>query len=168
MTMSILPLVLQVVATVVAAAAAIGAFLSARATKRSASAQLFLTCAREYSQPEMAAAIDVLQEWKQQFGERFAESFATAGRPVRVDDARRRVAHYFITVYELRQLGFISKRVVRTLAGQAQVQLYRELVEPLEGALNPRYDRKSFEMLGRLYGIQRRDAPLSLRTRDTP
>ncbi len=55
----------------------------------------------------------------------------------------------------------MDESVVRSVATRGQVEFYREVLEPLELAVNPDYDRSSFEGLGALYGIPRSIIPMA-------
>ncbi len=78
-----------------------------------------------------------------------------------LDQGRRQVSHYFQKVHTLRSSGLIDDSYVRTVATKGQVEFYREILEPLEAALNPEYDRSSFDSLGGLYNIPRQLAPMA-------
>lgn len=123
---------------------------------------LFSALVDEYRDSPMLEAMRSLKEWQQkyqggaggageEFRRRLRERYDEEAKLV--DHARRRVAGYFQKICVCWELHLLTEEYVRRLANRSQVEFYREVVEPLEEALNPAYDRACFEKLGALYGI---------------
>jgi len=70
----------EALATVLAAAAAFGAWAAAWATKRAAEAQILLDLLNDYATPEMAEALRTLGSWREQHGDEFADDWRQATR----------------------------------------------------------------------------------------
>jgi hypothetical protein len=141
----------------------IATWRSARAAKRAATetqkatqASLIANLLDDYSSPEMLDAMLRLDEFKNLHGENFADEF----RRLRIDNydlihqvdhGHRRVSHFFNKIYILKKLEYLNDNAVKEVATKGQVEFFRNLVEPLEAALNVDYDRSAFESLGKLY-----------------
>lgn len=144
---------------------AIAAWLSARAAKRAATetqkatqASLTGNLLDAYSSQEMLDALLQLKSFKDSYGDNFADEF----RHLRirdynaiseVDHARRRVSHFFSKIHTLKKLDYLDQQAVKAVATKGQVEFFRQVVEPLEAALNVDYDHSAFESLGKLYNI---------------
>ena len=135
-------------------------------TRRASQAQIISSLLDAYGSEEMRIAMDELRAWKCQYGDKFADEF----RRHRMEDdnkfsslnqGRRRVSHYFQKIHTLRSSGLIDDSYVRKVATKEQVEFYREILEPLEAALNPNYDRSSFDSLGALYDIPQQPFPMA-------
>jgi hypothetical protein len=147
--------------------AAIAAFLSARATERGAeetrnntTAQLFSSLLESYATDEMLDSMNSLQEYRKKEGSAFAKKFAKLrisdyGKIKKLDHARRRISHYFNKVYVLYTEGLIDKKMVCGVVNKEQIRFYREVIEPLEAAINEEYDQSRFDTLGGLHGVQK-------------
>ena len=152
---------------------AMATWLSARAAKRAATetqkatkASLIASLLDAYSSSEMLVAMLRLNDFKTRHGGNFADVF----RRLRTDDydsirkvdhARRRVSHFFNKIHTLKKLEYLNDDAVKEVATKGQVEFFRHVVEPLEGALNANYDRSAFESLGRLYDIQPGPLPMA-------
>lgn len=126
-----------------AAAAAIGAWAAAWATKRAAEAQILLDLLNDYATPEMAEALRTLRSWQEQHGDEFADNWelgmATSDANAdAVDHARRRVSAYFQNVDELWQNRLISRNTARAAVDKAGLPVLINVCGPLERRLNPR------------------------------
>jgi len=137
--------------------AAVAAWLSARATKKAAEAQLFSIHFAEYGKPEMSHSLRVLRAWKDDMGKEFTgiwKKARVAGekRALDVDQARRQVKFYFMSPLRMWEAKFVSKRFLRKISAVSGINILYEIVEPLEFALNPDYDRSAFEKLRKLCG----------------
>ena len=150
-------LVLNVVATLGALAAAIASWLSVRVSARSVrvtqsavEGQMYYTLLERYSEPEMASALSTLRDWKEMHGEGFAEKWREAldnrdPGAEKVNQARRHVSHFFQRAWALYDAGYADKRFVEAVGKHfLGTQIFLMIVEPLEQVLNPNYDRKSF------------------------
>jgi len=149
------------IATIAAGAACWSAHLTRKATEGQFLKALF----DDYAREDILDGMLNLHRWKAEHGNEFSEEFRKRRQKdyesVRVqDEARRRLSHHFQKIYALKNVGVIRDRVVMALATKVQVRFYREVIEPLEEALNPSYDTDSFEYLGGLYGIGKCSRPM--------
>lgn len=135
--------------------AASAAKLAATATQQATQAQLMNTLLDSYASPQMHSDLRDLQDWFKKHGQRATDEFRIArqGQAHNVDEARRRISHYFQKIYKLKVSGFLDEAAVRAVADEGQVSFLRNYVEPLEGAISSSYDRSSFDGLGKLYNI---------------
>lgn len=157
MTTQEISLVLTALSAIGALGAAIAAWLSARATKRAAEGHLFSTHYAEYGTPEMLRSLRVLRLWKSDNGDEFELNWKKAldageERAHDVDRARRQVKFYFLRALRLYQAGYVSRRFLKELAAVDGLNILYDIVEPLEYALNPRFDASKFELLSKLCG----------------
>ena len=148
---------LATVAAIIATKAAIDAAVE---TRRSTQAQLISGLMDTYAGDEMLHAMILLRQWRAQHGDSFAVEFQRLRRDdydrIRsVDLARRRVSHHFYKIYVLQKQGLLSERLVRDVANQGQVSFCREVVEPLEEAIEKSHGKTPFDALAGLYGISR-------------
>jgi hypothetical protein len=67
-----------------------------------------------------------------------------------VDASRRRVASFFSNIIDLHDTGLVPKRIEKLLTDFAGFDLLYIVVEPLERALSPDYDKARFEKLRKL------------------
>jgi len=166
MTIDGIRLILEGAIVLFTAVAAFGAWWAARATHIATQAQLLRTLLDDYSNHEMLDAMLKLRRWKQKCGSGFADEFRVLRQNkyddiIDLDRARRRVSHHFAKICTLHNAGLCNERLVRVLAVKEQVEFYREIVEPLEAALNSNYDKQCFDYLGSLYDIPRYLPPMA-------
>jgi hypothetical protein len=154
-----------------AAVAAWASMLSARRLRRTQEAQALITLAQAFGSPEMTEAHATLLAWKQKHGENFAADYAgrlqalapdAAAVPLdeeilAVHAARRLVAHHYQVVDYLTDSkdGAVRPAFIWRLVAADQAQFYREIIEPMEAALNDKYEHKSFDRIGKHYKIPR-------------
>ena len=153
----IINLLLTGVSALGALGAAIAAAASARATRRAAEAQLFSTHYAEYGTAEMLRALRVLRVWHSDMGNEFEIKWkkaldANEERAHEVDQARRYVKFYFMKVLRLHESGYVNKRFLKELTAVDGINILYEIVEPLEFALNARFDVSKFNRLKKLCG----------------
>ena len=118
----------------------VAAWLTARATRQAAEAELLLKMLNEYGQPEMNEALRTLRGWRQIHGDDFAPEWKKRlskndSDAVAVDRARRLVGSYFYNADQLRQGRLISARVHRSMADKSGLGVLFEVIEPLERQL---------------------------------
>jgi len=99
-----------------------------------------------------------LREWFFKHGQKAAEEFGRLRQEdyaaiTEVDQARRRISHFFQKIYVLHNSGYLDEIAVRTIATKEMVSFLRDLIEPLEAAIGADYDQSSFSFLGALYNI---------------
>lgn len=95
-----------------------------------------------YASQEMVDDLRVLVSWRKDMGDDFASIWRTAldrGDEVatKVDKSRRRVKHYFLKPLRLYENGHVGLAFLKTAAGMDGLNVLREVVKPLEAALNP-------------------------------
>lgn len=171
MTQSDWTLVLTALSAMGALGAALAAWRSARATTLAAEAQLFSVHYADYGTAEMLRALRVLRMWKSENGDEFEVKWKRAldandPKAHEVDQARRQVRFYFFRALRLYEANYVSKRFVEELAAVDGINILYDIVEPLEYALNARYDNSRFEKLRSLCGRARTGrliAPISVK-----
>jgi hypothetical protein len=169
----------QVLAIMIAMAAAIFAYRSARATRIAAQGHLFSELLLRYSSEEMRLSLlkmayyhKLRESGEGKFHERVKELVAgrineqgvTARRLEGVDALRRRVSHFFqmvLELYENKQL--IDKAFLQHICSFSGFALLFSVVEHFEQEINPAYDRASFNRLLELSGREDADELASLR-----
>ena len=150
-------IVLAMISALGALGAAIGAWLSARATRSAAEAQLFSRFMEEYGTPQMLTALRTLRNWKAKQGDEFEEKYRKALGEAdpnvhKVEQARRLVKFYFLKALRLYEAGFVTQRFLKEVAAVDGVNILYDIVEPLEYALNPAYNKSKFERLRKICG----------------
>jgi len=150
-------LILTAISAVGTLGAAIGSFLSAWSTRRTSEGTLFAIHYKEYGSPEMLRSLRVLRMWKFDQGDEFGpkwKKLLDAGNPKgqEVDAARRQVKFYFMEALRLYQAGYASRKFLQELASVDGINILYDIVEPLEYALNPRFDSSKFDLLRKLVG----------------
>ncbi len=160
MTVEQLTLVLTALTALATLGAAIAAWRSARATTRATEAQLFSTHYATYGTPEMLRALRVLRSWKSEKGDEFEVKWKRAldageKQAHEVDQARRQVKFYFFQALRLYEAKYVSRRFLQELTAVDGINILYDIVEPLEYALNARYDSSRFEKLRNLCGRAR-------------
>lgn len=164
--------VLTLIALLFTAGAALitagAAWRSAVASRRAAdetrvatTAQIMSSLLGEYSSAEMSDAMTRLQQFEETHGcqlhHRFLELRGEDRESYeRLNAMRRRMAHYFDKIYRLQRAEYIDDAFVRTVVGQGQVEFYLKVIEPLEKAIDPAYDKSAFEYFAKLHGLDRR------------
>lgn len=135
---------------------------AANEARRAVQAQILSSLLDEYGSLEMRRAIGTLANWYEEQHDKLADSLHMFNQkkkdiPIELDEARRHVSHYIqkITIMWLRA-GLLDKETAMAALDKGQVQIYRELIEPLEWAITASYNRNSFDILGREYRVPRR------------
>jgi hypothetical protein len=144
------------VTTIIAlAAAAISAF-AVRNTRQIAEAQIVLKFREEYATDQMLTDLRLLHDWKKNHGDQFASIWLKqfqGGQPeaIAVDRARRHVGHYFFSIYDLKQSRFLSKKTAKFLLNVSGLNLFYQIVEPLDRELAPEtYAKHQYDALRKL------------------
>lgn len=160
MTGEMIMLMLTAIATF---CAAIGALWAARATKLAAEAQLFCGFMEQYESVEMRDNLRILDDWEHKHGKGFEEKWIDALQQREdqeafkvadeVDQARRLVVFYFHKAVQLYELGYTKKNFFKaTACSVSGINILYDIVEKLEGALNPDYDKSTFDKLRQICG----------------
>ena len=162
--------------------AALGALSSARATKKSAQAQLYTRLMEEYGENEMSEALRILsrvqrhrewQEWQEleklltqketliqeeAFTQEDVQDFAVLKdtekakffdllQDKEVDWARRHVKYYFLKILRLNDKGYLPRKLLKTLSLVDGIDVFFDIVQPLENLRNENFDNSEFEKL---------------------
>jgi hypothetical protein len=154
---------------IVAACSAVAAAFSARFSWRSsrtaadaattaadtAATTLILRFRDQYATREMFFDLRNLRAWHDkhgsQFAERWKEKLKQDDKEAQiVDDARRRITSFFSNIIDLHDTGLVPKRIEKLLTDFAGFDLLYGVVEPLERALSPDYDKARFDKLRKL------------------
>jgi len=142
----------------VAACAAIAAWRSTKATERTGLAQILMQITDAYSSPEMLSGMVNLRSWKEKHPTDFADKFAEMrndrdeyAKIEQIDKDRRRYSHHFYKIWLLSDRGLVNKGFVKKVAPRDQVDFLLEIIEPLEKAMNPKYDPLTFVFFRSIY-----------------
>ncbi len=158
--------VISIVTAIAALWAAVAASDAAKETRQNTRAQIVSSLLDDYSKAETLDAILLLYSWEKQHGDKFLDEFrrlrhAAYESVKREDRARRLLAHYFEKVYVLLKNNLINENLARYILSRSQIETMRNVVEPLEEALNPDYESNTFSRLGSLYSIPKRKFPIA-------
>jgi hypothetical protein len=143
-----------VAATGSAIAAAFSACFSSRSSRTAAdiaAANLILKIRDHYASNEMFIDLRNLRAWHDKYGSQFAETWRRKLKNDEeaqiVDASRRRVTSFFSNIIDLHDTGLVPKRIEKLLTDFAGFDLLYTIVEPLERALSPDYDKPRFDKL---------------------
>jgi hypothetical protein len=135
--------------------AALAAWRSARQAKKALNGQMLHHVMDAYSSPEMLEGIHRLlalrEEYPTDFANRFAQNRKIEPRFQQLDKDRRRLAHWFHKIRMLAETSVLSESFIKKLVTPDQVGLLLVLDEPLEVAINPNYDKTTFDFFRRLF-----------------
>lgn len=144
--------------------AAGAAWWSVRAARRAAEAAACLRLVDKYESDRMLRALRTLRTsrpesvditaWAAQWlTEMHKDEADRAQWAKEVDLARREVSGYFFWLGRLYEGGLATRRLIRTAGWVAGINLFFDVCEPLERALNPAdYAERVFRLLERLVG----------------
>jgi hypothetical protein len=149
-----------IIGLIIAAVAAIAACLSAKATKKTSLAQILMQITDAYSSPEMLSGMLNLRNWQNEHPNDFSTKFAEMrndkdeyAKIQNLDEDRRRYSHHFYKIWLLSDRGLVNKGFVKKVATREQVDFLLEVIEPLELAINPKYDHSTFDFFRNIYHI---------------
>ncbi len=105
----------------------------------------------------MLRALRILRNWKAEHGAEFEVKWKRAldandPKAHEVDQARRKVKSYFQQALKLHQAGYADEKFVRELCSVDGVNILYDIVELLEFALNPGFNRTSFGQIRKIVG----------------
>uniref|UniRef100_A0A0G4HQK8 Uncharacterized protein n=1 Tax=Chromera velia CCMP2878 TaxID=1169474 RepID=A0A0G4HQK8_9ALVE len=107
-------------------------------TRNLQKAQTFNAIHIEYSAPETSEAVEIIEDFIDDFGRaNYAEAFValrTEGDELGslVDRARRRLVHWYSRVHYLSAFGYLSDKDLQLFPGAERAAYFVEIVEPLE------------------------------------
>ncbi len=149
--------VMLVLSAIGALGAALASAYSARQTRLAAEGQLFSNLYAEYCRQDMLDALRLLRDWKSSNPGEFEHIWkkkldSSDAAAYEVDKARRYVKGYFMRAVRIYQAGYASKRFVREVCSVDGINILYDIVEPIEYALNPDYDKSKFELIREICG----------------
>lgn len=133
-------------ANIFAALSALFAWWAANETRNATKAQLLNGLIDEYAKQEMADHLDILAtlrrsnltgfapQWIAEFKQKLPQA-------VKINLARRYVKGYFDKAARLNQSGFLDSEALRLVALRAGINVYYDVVRPLDRLLNPKDKR---------------------------
>ena len=134
---------------------------SAVATQLATEAQLYSQFLAEYASDEMLNALRTVRSLEARRGEGFAKQWleelrgAVPGSAHDVDKGRRQVRAYFFRALRLYEAGYVDEDFVKNVGSADGINVLFDVVEDLERALNPDYDKAGFDKLRELCGRPR-------------
>jgi hypothetical protein len=128
---------------------------AAKTAADAAATTLILKFHDQYATREMFFDLRNLRAWHDKHGsqsaDKWREKLSQNDKEARiVDDARRRVTSFFSNIIDLHDTGLVPKRIEKLLTDFAGFDLLYSVVEPLERALSPDYDKARFDKLRKL------------------
>ena len=158
------PSVLSAVAAGAACWAAWESRRSANAARRAVEAQVLKSFLDEYAQPVMSDALRALRDWKDTHKEHFAQHWlsqleAEDAEAKRVDVARRHVKAFFVNATRMHLGGLIDETLFRHAVERQGLNIYLDVVGPLEDVLNPGRDRTPEERVRAIVGRDSHQKP---------
>ena len=132
--------------------AAVAAWRAASVTQKVAEAGLGYRLQDKYDKREMRDDLRLLEEFHREQGDSFTRKWtdgleANEDWADKIDLARRRVKGYFLNTAQLYKKHLISKDLLLLITDQAGLNMLYTVVEPLERALSPEYEKEYFEVL---------------------
>jgi len=133
---------LTLLSAVGAVIAAMGAFLSSRATRKAAEAELFSNFMEDYGGAEMREAMDALTDWRSKHKSAWKADFKAAlaaddADALAVNNARRLLKYYFLKALRLHDAGYVTKWFLRQVCNVDGINILYDTVEPLDLIANP-------------------------------
>ncbi|HWA00540.1 MAG TPA: hypothetical protein VG841_09540 [Caulobacterales bacterium] len=141
------------ISTIAAAVAAGASLRQAKIAQSVHEADLFVRFVERYRSPQMNAALKRLATWWKENGREGVRAWNEARLrrepdALAVDDARRTVKAYFESVALLFQKGFVSRHFAVSAVDHGGIDVFFEVGEPLEAAINPaNYPKWIFDTL---------------------
>ncbi len=155
-----------IIANIIAALAACAAFWAALEPKRSAAAThasvkatmdtaeaaLIKSFFDDYFDQSMSDALRILLRWKEQHDKAFASMWiqllqSDNTEAAEVDRARRKVKGYFEKAVRMFSAGVVRQNVFIQIAHVAALNVYYDILDPLELALNPNRSSATKDLL---------------------
>ena len=163
-TMKMLADYATLVTAVAAAWAAYESRRSANASRAAAESQVVYQSMIDYFKPEMTDALRTLVKWREGHGDQYPALWLAAflrgeQEAAVVDRARRHVKGFFDRAVRLREAKFVSEPAFREMAYTGGLNLYFDIVVPLENELNPSRRTRTEDVLWRDIGRYDADAP---------
>jgi len=147
--------ILTMLSALGAVVAAMGAFLSSRATRKAAEAELFSNFMEDYGGPEMRAAMDALTDWRAKHKSAWKADFKAglaADEPdaLAVNNGRRLLKYYFLKALRLHDAGYVTKWFLRQVCNVDGINILYDTVEPLDLIANPNERQSQIHLLQKI------------------
>jgi hypothetical protein len=147
-----------VAAAASAIAAAVSACFSSRSSRTAAdtaATALILKFRDQYASNEMFVDLLNLRAWYDKHGSQFEQTWKEKleqgdKEALIVNASRRRVSSFFSNIAYLHNARLVPKQTEKLLTDFAGIDLFYGVVEPLEAALGPNYDKTPFQSLRNL------------------
>lgn len=122
------------------------------ATKDAAEATLVRAFLDDYFSQGISDAMRLLQDWKAKNGDDFAAAWlkhlqASDDKARQVDQARRLVKAYFEKAARIFSAELIRPKILQKIAYVAAINIYYDIIDPLERELNPGKNAETIELL---------------------
>jgi hypothetical protein len=148
---TVIPWIIMLAAAVAAAFSAYFSWCSSQTAANAAATALILKIRDRYASDEMFVDLRNLRAWHDKYGSQFAatwqQKLQNDEEAQIVDASRRRVTGFFSNIIDLHDTGLIPKRIEKLLTDFAGFDLLYTIVQPLERALSPDYDKARFDKL---------------------
>ncbi len=159
-----IPIFIATLSALAAAWAAFESHRSANATLTATKAELVRAFMEEYAKQEMSDHLRCLVRWQRDnpknFPEKWLNEFNQNTKIAdEVDTARRQVKGYFEKAARLHEGGFLDDKTLKLVALRYGINVYFDIVCPIESAFNPKRDRSAENSLKRLVGYYDKGEP---------
>ncbi|MCJ7546993.1 MAG: hypothetical protein MUP30_09275 [Deltaproteobacteria bacterium] len=181
MTEGQIALIISGISSLITLSIAIAAWRSAIAAKKATRAQLYIRLMEEYGSRQMSDALRGIKEFseRQSISSALRElkkilpdaqklqndatvlnaydfSADKVGMKLKgqaqIDSYRRVVKYYFIKLLRLRENKFLSKKLMKELGKVAGIDIFYDIIQPIEFALDEDFDFSNFEKIKKICG----------------
>ncbi len=142
--------------SVAAVLTAVRALISVGIQRKMVEATMLSDFNRRYKSPEMGRSINTLVAWFYRHPTDFVQLWLEGVKrkepdAIALDESRRMASMYFVDVARLYGDGFISKKFARIISGHAGLNVYYEVIAPMNLAHRPGTTVKTMKLLKRLW-----------------
>lgn len=125
---------------------------SAKASRDALDAQAVYAAMSEYFQPRMSVALRTLCSWSDRYGDHFATEWLQEFKKqtpeaLAVDEAKRHIKGYFVKAARLYSASLIGKEGLIAVAYVHGLNIFYDVVMPLDEAQNPDVERETEQVL---------------------
>ncbi len=148
-------LIITAISTFFVAIATFASWRSANASRATLQAQLLSEFMKEYSEAQMCKDLRALRNWRYKYGDKFAEEYINRAkkgeeRALEIDFARRHVKFYFSRSLLIYNAKIMNKKTLKEIGAVDAINILYDIIEPLEKALNAKYDKRKFIQLKKI------------------
>jgi hypothetical protein len=148
-------LFLQIITGVAAVAAAVIAGVMAWQAKQAILTGVMCEFKKDYGRPEILRAMNQLALYKARhsdFAERIEKGrYGDDEEAVRLDEYRREVSHLIQRPAMLVSADLIKEQAFKSIVPITPAAFFIDVIEPIERAINPHYDKTPFDLVHRVY-----------------